>query len=410
MGASVAKTIDELGALEAAGVSQHMADIASSSPTTLWVSPGREPIAALIAICGDFLPAGKLSIRDASSWGEMAGGIGPCFQNVAATFVNLECCLDVGNLCPRTLNGLGDIVCAPVESLDYLAAIRTVAVSMANNHSFDFGEAGVERSRIAVLRHSLIPLGAGRTLRESPEVFVWSGPHGIRVGFWAAATATLDPATSQKVGVEPATIARARQALAELKCRGAGLSIALLHAGCLRTSRPDPEQVQLMDSIAKSGFDIVAASHSHRISGYSRLRENDIAPSFCFYGLGSLVSGYAACPLEKEGLVVVVGLNRRGQVASLELNPVVLDDTGFGTMPSPQMKQEILARFDSLSAELAGGFYEHRFYRDISQGLLRLYVRDVKAAYRTEGIRGLARKTSRVRARHVRRVVRGILG
>jgi hypothetical protein len=382
----------------------------NAETTTLWRSPARESIAARIAIAGDFLPSGKLAIRDGLSWREMADGIAGCFDDVAATFVNLECCVDIGGLQPRPLSGLGNIVSAPAHSLDYLAAIRTAAVGIANNHSFEFGEAGVERTRNAISRHSMNSLGAGRTMRESPEVFVWTGPHDIRVGFWAAATATLDPATPRKVGVEPATVARARQALAELKKLGARFCIALIHAGCIRTNRPAPEQVRLMDSLANSGFDIVAASHSHRISGYARLKENDAAPSFCFYGLGSLVSGYAACPLEKEGLVVVVGLNRGGEMASLELNPVVLDATGFGTIPSPQVKREILTRFDSLSDEIAGRTFEELFYRDMSQGLLRLYARDVKAAYRADGIRGLARKASRVRTRHVRRLVHRVIG
>ncbi len=356
------------------------------------------------------MPAGKLAIRDDLSWREMAGGIAGCFENVAASFVNLECCLDVGGLAPRVLNGLGDVVCAPPESLDYLAAIRTIAVGMANNHSFDFGAAGVERTRTAVSRRAQIPLGAGRGLIEPPEVFVWAGPHEIRVGFWAAASATLDPATSRKIGVEPATIARAREALAAMKRHGAGLCIALLHEGCIRTNRPSPEQVKLMDSIASAGFDVVAASHSHRISGYARHGENSGVPQFCFYGLGSLVSGYAASSLEKEGLVVLVGLNHAGEMASLEVMPVVLDATGFAMIPPPQMKREFLTRFDSLSAEIAGGSYEQLFYRDMSRGLLRLYARDVKAAYRSGGLRGLARKASRVRTRHVRRVIHGVIG
>jgi hypothetical protein len=105
-----------------------------------------------------------------------------------------------------------------------------------------------------------------------------------------------------------------------------------------------------------------------------------------------------------------VGLNSRSELASLELRPVWLDTNGFGTIPSPEAGREILDRFDRLSCEIADGSCERQFYREISEGLLNVYTRDVKAAYRSGGVRALARKAIRVRPRHVRRLVHRVLG
>jgi len=381
-----------------------------SESRILWCSPGRGLVVARIAIAGDFLPAGALAIPERRSWRDMASSVSGYFDDVATSFVNLECCLDVGALRPRPILGLGDTVSAPVDSLDYLEAIRCVAPGIANNHIFDFGDTGVDRTRAAISSRSMIPLGAGRCLRDSPEVFLWKGPGDIRVGFWAAAAATRDPSTPGKAGVEPATLARARQAHDKLRKLGARICVALLHAGAMRTNRPDSGQVKLMDSLANSGFNIVAASHSHRIGGYKRLNTKNDFPSFCFYGLGSLVSGFTNGPLEREGLIVAVGVNCAGKMASLEVRPVALAANGFGTIPSPLLSREVLNRFAVLSEEIADGSHEQMFYRDISQGLLRLYGRDVKAAFRAGGLRGLARKASRLRARHVRSLVHGVIG
>lgn len=380
------------------------------SAATLWTSPQREPVVAQIAIAGDFLPAGRLAIPKGSGWRQLAGGLAAYFEDVSATFVNLESCLDSEALPPRTLCGLGDIVTAPASSLDYLEEIRAVAIGIANNHTFDFGEPGVQRTRSAISQHKMIPLGAGRTTRDLPEIFVWKGSGAIRVGFWAAATATLDPAQPMKVGVEPASLERARIACQEMKKLGATVRIALLHAGCLRTNRPDPEQRRLMDSLAATGFDIVAASHSHRISGYTQLTGESLEPSFCFYGLGSIASGYASSPLEREGLIAVAGVDRQGRIASLEARPVMLGANGFATIPPPRDARQILTRFSALSQELANGSWKRRFYREISQGLLHVYARDVKAAYRAGGVRALARKASRIRGRHVSRLVHRVVG
>jgi hypothetical protein len=155
---------------------------------------------------------------------------------------------------------------------------------------------------------------------------------------------------------------------------------------------------------------MVGASHSHRISGFRQLGNQYGRLSFCFYGLGSIVSGYAAGQLEREGLVVVAGLNESGDLTRLEARPVLLDESGFGISPAPDICREILIRFGQLSREIADGSFERLFYRDMSEGLLRLYLRDVKTACRQAGLRGLARKIRRVRARHLRRLIHRFVG
>jgi hypothetical protein len=256
----------------------------------------------------------------------------------------------------------------------------------------------------------MTPLGAGFSTKERQEVFVCECSGGARVGFWAAAKAAGDLASDNSRGVEPATALRGLRALREMRNRGAQFCVALVHAGCLRTNRPDPEDVELLDDLARAGFDIVAASHSHRISGYRMVRHSEQRPAFAFYGLGSLVSGFISCAAEREGLILVAGLSETGALLRLEVRPVWLDESGFGQIPDVEKKQEILARFGSLGAEIGDGSYERLFYHDVSQGLARLYMRDARAAFRAAGIRGLARKAGRVRLRHVRRLMHKVIG
>jgi hypothetical protein len=373
----------------------------------LWESATAGPSVARIAIAGDFLPAGRIELPT-GGWGAAASGLADHFDDVAVSFVNLESVLDAEDLPARPLCGIGDIVSAPSASLDYLQAVSARIVGVANNHSYDFGAAGVGRTQRTLVRHGMIPLGAGRTLRNAPDVFVWQGG-SVRVGFWAAAKASHDLARRRTEGVEPATIGRARQAIEAIKSRGARFAIALLHAGCLRANHSDPGDAKLMDRMAESGFDIVAASHSHRISGSSLVRVPRRSPAFCFYGLGSLVSGDTASPLEREGLIVVAGFDSSGGLSRIEVRPVFLGAAGFGEVPSPEASRTILERFQRLSAEIADGSSKHQFYREVSQGLLRLYLRDARAAFHESGVRGLARKASRMRARHVWRAAHRLI-
>ena len=381
------------------------------SSFVLWESPEPAAIAARIAVAGDFLPAGKLTFPSDFDWSEMAGWITPHLSDVDIGFANLEAVVDAEGLSPQPLAGIGEIVSGPSASLAYLQTLRFVVAGIANNHSYDFTDAGVERTKRAAAQRGLHPLGAGLDSASAPEVFVWHGPASVRVGFWAAAKAATRLATRRAAGVEPATLPRASAAIAEMQRRGARLYVALLHAGCMRTNRPDPEDVGLMDSLARCGFHIVAASHSHRVGGWKPvISPGSRIPSFCFYGLGSLVSGYAASQMEREGLIVVASLNDHGNLVRVEARPVYLDESGFAVIPGTETSDRIFERFQNLTNEIADGSFARLFYEDASNGFFRFYFRDVRAAFRQAGLRGLARKAGRVRVRHIRRLVHKVIG
>ncbi len=375
-----------------------------SASATLWRSENRAEIKTRIAIAGDFLPAGNLAIGGASSWRDLAAPLLPHFADVDTTFVNLECTLDVQDLRARPLDGIGQIVCAHSEVLDYLRAIRCHAVGLANNHAYDFGPAGVQRTREALLARQFVPVGAARTLRDAPDIFVWRGPKALRLGFWAAATASRELATRTHEGVEPATTRRADDAIALMKQNGVTFSVALLHTGSLRTNRPSPEDVNLLRNLAARGFNLVAAAHSHRIAGYESILQEGGKQSFCFYGLGSVVSGYIASEAEREGLIVIAGFDSDGNLAEIGVRPVFLPIGGFGEASAIDRADAILGCFRALSDEIRDGSYRSAFYRDVSTGLIDLYLRDVRQALREAGARGLLRKAARLRLRHVKRL------
>jgi hypothetical protein len=403
-----AKAIGELGLVAAPGLKDSL--VMTNGNFRLWQSEGREAVVARIAIAGDFLPAGRLLIGPDSSWGKQANRLAVHFEDVDTSFVNLEASLRVGGLVPRSLIGLGQIVSAPAAALEYLKAIHCEAIGIANNHSYDFGNSGVTRTKGEIARYDMVSVGAGQTTEERPGIFIRRGPGNLRVGFWASAKATFDTSTQNRRGVEPASVPRGLQALDAMRKQGANFCVALLHAGCMRTNRPDPEDVELMESLARSGFDVVGASHSHRIAGHRQLRGPRNRDAFCFFGLGTLVSGYVSSHLEKEGLIIVAALSSEGKLVSIEVRPVLLDHTGFGAVPSAANGAIILERFRRLSAEINDDSYRKQFYSEVSQGLGELYMRDAAAAFRSAGVRGLAHKVSRVRMRHLKRLIHKVAG
>lgn len=361
-----------------------------------------------IAIAGDFLPSCDLKMPDGCTWDDMAELVAPHFADVNIGMANLECPLGAADLSPKPKLGLGAHFTGPVPALHYLAALKVGIVGLANNHICDYNERGVARTIFAIAERNMAAIGVGKTLAESPDNAIWRGPDGACVGFWTAAQG-LSELASKNRGVEPATLDRGSKAIEDLTARGAQINIALLHLGLERTNLPDPDDVSLMRSLCRAGFDVVAATHSHRISGWDRVDRRGRGNGFCFYGLGSLSSSVLYSPLEREGLVVVIGVNDRGEIGSVEARPVHLTEAGWGTVPKASEAQVIERHFTEISQAIASGSFRNRFYKEISRGFFRRQFRDLRAAARIGGLRGVVQKISRLRKRHIKRIIQSTL-
>jgi poly-gamma-glutamate capsule biosynthesis protein CapA/YwtB (metallophosphatase superfamily) len=374
----------------------------------LWENTQQKSVSRAV-IAGDFLPAGRLHLSR-GTWKDVAANVAPHFSKADVGILNLECCVDVGDMQPRRKIGLGDSFSAGADVLDFPSALGARIVGMANNHIYDYGEEGVARTRRAILARDLTPVGICKTLGDSPDIALAEIANGHKLGIWAAARHLPELATRDKAGVEPATIKRGQEALSALKSRDASTTIAFLHAGLERTNRPDPDDVDLMDGLAQMGFDIVTACHSHRIAGYKEINRNDGSSAFCFYGLGSISSGVIYSELEREGLLVLAGLDESGKLARVSVKPVCLEDDGRARAAFLGDAYTTLSRFESLSQELANGMYKQGFYSEVQDGLLQRQFRDIRAAIQNGGIRGLISKLGRARMRHLQRALGKSIG
>jgi Bacterial capsule synthesis protein PGA_cap len=368
----------------------------------LWNDPS-SAVFTRFAIAGDFLPASGLKPVGTQTWSEMARPLVEAFAELDFSLVNLESPVNVGSLPPRMKPSLGDSFSAPQEALDYLRALKCKVVSLANNHTYDYDSSGVAATEAALKAAGIIPLGISQNLEEPPSVYVPKVGDTTRVGIWCSALALRECATKSSAGVEPATIERGKAALSLLKSQGATSCVAFLHAGAEGTNRPDPGAVKLMDSLAHEGFDLIAACHSHRTSGFADIpRQSSPYPAFCFYGLGSLSSGVLYSASEREGLLAVIGLNSKGRIASVEAKPIYLTGPGWGTIATREQAESILSSFLTVSREILDGSYEHGFYSDAGRHFLQAQWRDLTLAFNRAGLRGVLSKVRRLRAGHLR--------
>jgi hypothetical protein len=370
----------------------------------LWSDQRRTP-ALRFGIVGDFLPAAGLAPVPGESWAERAVLVRPLFQDLEFSVANLECPVGVSGISAKVKASLGATFDADVDALDYLGALHASVVGFANNHLYDYGKAGAERTlQNANARGNFSVCGFGRSLAEPPDVCIRESASGVRVGIWAAGRNLPDNATRGAVGIEPATRERAAQALAQMHECKVQCRVAFLHAGTEGTNYPDPEDVQFMDELAALGFGVIAACHSHRISGYKTVQGKNGRLTHCFYGLGSLASGVLYSPLEHEGILAAIALDANGAICQVEAQPIYLDAQGWGTVPSTQESRIIADRFRTVSAAIEDGSYREAFYRDVSRYLMGTQWRDVRVAFERAGLRGILNKLTRMRPAHFRRL------
>lgn len=361
---------------------------------SLWEAPASRA-KYKIAIGGDFLPpfdTGPLAV----DWEAAAARLR--LHDIDLSFVNLECTLECGQLPVRQKYGMGSAISAETGVLEYLRALNCRVAGIANNHIFDFGHEGITRTRDMLAKHDIRPVGYLTHPAARPEVFIWSPDGRVRVGFWACSNFGPVP-TKTTIGIEEGSERRAREALAALREEGAQCCIALLHAGLERTNRPDPADADRMRAFAEAGFQVVAACHSHRISGYAEIPAPG-DPAFCFYGLGSIASVCQYTPLESEGVLAVAGIDADGRLASVEARPVALQPDGWGNAATGEAAEAILQRFTQLSEEIRTGDYRRLFYQEVSKSLVSSQLRDTLRAFQQGGLFGILQKLKRLRAKH----------
>lgn len=244
-------------------------------------SSRRPPASITFVAVGDICLAGGVERAAARS------GKGYPFERMSATlkgadvaFGNLECALtDHKVAIPKRYNFRASPTWAP-----RLAKAGFDALSLANNHSMDFGREGL-RDTVASLRKSgVLPVGAGDTLAEAHAVHVVVRK-GIRIGLLAylGMYPPLLPIVPDRPAVAMAGEEAFRRDIAAARKR-ADVILVSLHAGKEMVTEPSWRQKALARAAIDAGADAVIGHHPHVVQPIEMRRGKPI-----FYSLGNFV-------------------------------------------------------------------------------------------------------------------------
>ena len=245
-------------------------------------------------------------------------------RSADALVVNLECVIaDRGEPWPGKIFTFR----SDLKNVAVLAAARVTAVSLANNHSLDYGPDALRDCIATLVRHGIRPAGAGASLDAArrPAECKARGTRVACVAFtdnepeWAAGSA---PGVHY-VPVDPRDrrFDRLLTLIKETR-RTADLVIVSAHWGANWGYIPPGEHVTAAHLFADAGADVVFGHSPHVVRGVEIYRGRPI-----LYSCGNYVDDYAVDEIERNDESFIFCLDYAdGALQRLLLVPTMIED------------------------------------------------------------------------------------
>ena len=236
---------------------------------------------------------GKRNVLEHRGYLSMAKGLSRLIRRHDLVIANLETPLvDPGTVDPfdgqKRFTNPGD----PERTGSALAEIGIHAVSLANNHAFDFGIHGLPRTLQTLGDHGITPFGAGYDLNEARKPFVWSaGSFKLHVigCYWHTDRMRHHYryyAADDRPGPHGIQRRALKQQIRDIRIADPEAFVVVFpHFGANYQWR-DERQVMLARSMIDAGADLVIGHGAHMLQELELYKDRWIA-----YNLGNFIYG-----------------------------------------------------------------------------------------------------------------------
>ena len=197
--------------------------------------------------------------------------------------VNFECAVASKEDTPIKKCG-PNLKCSP-RGIEALAYAGVNCVTLANNHFFDYGQAGVEKTIAQLKAHNMDYVGGGLDLKEAQET-LYKTIGDETFAFVNCCEHEFSIATEQSGGSNPLNPVAQWYAITEAKHK-ADHVIVIVHGGPEHYSLPTPRMVETYRFFIDAGADVVINHHQHCFSGFEQYKGK-----YIFYGLGNFCFDY----------------------------------------------------------------------------------------------------------------------
>jgi poly-gamma-glutamate synthesis protein (capsule biosynthesis protein) len=212
------------------------------------------------------------------------------FENDEITLGNLECSFSDRSL-SNSIKALFYFLC-PTEWINILPQGGVDFVTIANNHTMDFYEAGLTDTKAAL---DSINMAYG----EDGQAQIITTKSGIKMGIYTSGN--YDSVGTTVVPDKAAALA----AIEQLKADGAEYIVVMFHWGSELKYRPTDLQVDLARACIDAGANLVYGSHSHCLQPIEEYNDGII-----LYSMGNWSFGGSTKPTDPYTAIFQLTLRR----------------------------------------------------------------------------------------------------
>jgi poly-gamma-glutamate synthesis protein (capsule biosynthesis protein) len=267
-------------------------------------------------------------------------GVQPILAGADIAVGNLECAVAEGG--ERQSNPYSFRANpAVIEGLQYAGLD---VLSLANNHTGDYGDSALLEMLDALDAAELVTVGAGRTITDAHASKIVTA-NGLSVAFLAynqiapesyAATET----SPGSAWTDPAAMAADVHAARDT----ADLVVVICHWGAEYATHTNASQRALASALAEAGADLVIGHHPHVLQGFGFF-----ADTFVAYSLGNFVFYPMFDANTAQTIILRCVLDSTG-VKTVEWLPMVIEN-GQPRLTSPGMATQIRERLLKLTQD-----------------------------------------------------------
>ena len=225
----------------------------------------------------------------------------------------------------------GDSFAASPRVRSALRAAGFDLLSLANNHTGDYGDGALRQTLARFDSGGLETVGAGRNLAAARRPVIIERD-GVRVGFIAVDSIGETPAASRtragtnRLNMPPRTgplnRSQLRRITADIRALGSQVDavVVLTHWGTQYTHRPESSQRVAARAFTDAGADLVIGGHPHWVQGYEMA-----GSAVVVHSLGNFTFDMDFQTKTREGVFLEIVL-WGGAVKAVEPVPYVIDD------------------------------------------------------------------------------------
>ncbi len=232
-----------------------------------------------LIVTGDFVPQSRIqSLCDKKDYTFFFYQVKDLNRNVNISIVNLES-LIISCFCNPIVKTGPNLKCeeSAVKALKY-AGFN--CVTLANNHFYDYGEAGVEDTLKACRDNGIDTVGGGKNLQEATQI-LYKEIEDKKIAIINVCEHEWSIASSIKGGSAPLDEVKNYYQIQEAREK-ADYVIVIVHGGTEHYNLPTPRMKKVYRFFIDAGADVVVNHHQHCYSGYEEYKGK-----YIFYGLGN---------------------------------------------------------------------------------------------------------------------------